>query len=77
MTPTTALLLLRVLDLGTMAAKQLPAAIKAARETREDLESMIREGRDPTDAERRILNARMKALTARLDSDAPDVTGSE
>lgn len=43
MTPTTALLLLRVLDLGTMAAKQLPAAIKAARETREDLESMIRE----------------------------------
>ena len=75
MTPTTALLLLRVLDLGVLAAKQLPAAVKAARETRADLESMIREGRDPTDAERRIINARMNVLTARLESD--QALGSE
>ena len=75
MGPTTALLMLRVLDLGIMAAKQLPAAVKAARETRADLEAMIREGRDPTDAERRIINARMNLLTARLESD--EITGSE
>lgn len=75
MTPTTALLLLRVLDLGVLAAKQLPAAVKAARETRADLEGMIREGRDPTDAERRIISARMNVLTARLESDV--VAGSE
>lgn len=75
MGPTTAMLLLRVLDLGVLAARQLPAAIRAARETRSDLEQMIREGRDPTDAERRVLNARMNVLTARLESD--DVTGSE
>ena len=75
MGPTTALLMLRVLDLGIMAAKQLPAAVKAARETRPDLEAMIREGRDPTDAERRIINARMNLLTARLESD--EITGSE
>ncbi len=75
MGPTTALLLLRVLDLGVLAAKQLPAAVRAARETRSDLEKMIREGRDPTDEERRVINARMSLLTARLESD--DVTGSE
>ncbi len=75
MGPTTALLLLRVLDLGVQAAKQLPAAVRAARETRSDLEKMIREGRDPTDEERRAINARMSLLTARLESD--DVTGSE
>ena len=75
MGPTTAMLLLRVLDLGVLAARQLPAAVKAARETRVDLEAMIREGRDPTEAERRIINARMNVLTARLESD--EVTGSE
>lgn len=75
MGPTTAMLLLRVLDLGVLAARQLPAAIRAARETRSDLEKMVREGRDPTDAERRVLNARMNVLTARLESD--DITGSE
>jgi ribosomal protein L17 len=75
MGPTTAMLLLRILDLGVLAARQLPAAVRAARETRSDLEKMIQEGRDPTDAERRILNARMNVLTARLESD--DVTGSE
>ena len=75
MGPTTAMLLLRILDLGVLAARQLPAAIRAARETRSDLEKMIREGRDPTDAERRVMNARMNVLTARLESD--DVTGSE
>ena len=75
MGPTTALLLLRVLDLGVLAAKQLPAAVRAARETRSDLEKMIREGRDPTEAERRAISARMNLLTARLESD--DVTGSE
>ncbi len=75
MGPTTALLLLRILDLGVLAAKQLPAAVRAARETRSDLEKMIREGRDPTDEERRVINARMSLLTARLESD--DVTGSE
>jgi outer membrane protein TolC len=67
--------MLRVLDLGIMAAKQLPAAVKAARETRADLEAMVREGRDPTEAERRVLNARMNLLTARLESD--EITGSE
>jgi ribosomal protein L17 len=75
MGPTTALLLLRVLDLGLLAAKQLPAAVKAARETRADLNAMIREGRDPSEAERRIINARMRTLTARLESD--EVLGSE
>lgn len=75
MGPTTALLLLRVLDLGLLAARQLPAALKAARETRSDLEAMIREGRDPSEAERRIINARVRTLTARLESD--EVLGSE
>ena len=75
MGPTTAMLLLRVLDLGVLAARQMPAAIRAARETRSDLEKMIREGRDPTEAERRVMNARMNVLTARLESD--EVTGSE
>ena len=75
MGPTTAMLLLRILDLGVLAARQLPAAVRAARETRTDLEKMIQEGRDPTEAERRVLNARMNVLTARLESD--DVTGSE
>lgn len=75
MGPTTALLLLRVLDLGLLAAKQLPAAVKAARETRADLNQMIREGRDPSEAERRIIAARMRTLTARLESD--EALGSE
>ena len=75
MGPTTAMLLLRILDLGVLAARQLPAAVRAARETRSDLERMVQEGRDPTEAERRVLNARMNVLTARLESD--DVTGSE
>jgi hypothetical protein len=73
--PTTALLMLRVLDLGIMAARQFPGAVKAVRETRADLEGMVREGRDPTEAERRIINARMNLLTARLESD--EITGSE
>lgn len=71
----TAALLLTVLDIGTLAASRLPAAIKAARETRDELEKMLRDGREPTAAERRIINARMKSLTARLESD--EVTGSE
>ena len=71
----TAALLLTVLDIGTLAASRLPAAIKAARETRAELEKMLRDGREPTAAERRIINARMKSLTARLESD--EVTGSE
>lgn len=77
MGPTTALLLLRVLDLGILAARQLPAAIKAAKETRDDLETMIREGRDPSDTERRIMNARMRSLTMQLESDEPTITGGE
>ena len=71
----TAALLLTVLDIGTMAASRLPAAVKAARETRDELEKMLRDGREPTVAERRIINARMRTLTARLESD--EVTGSE
>lgn len=71
----TAALLLTVLDIGTLAASRLPAAVKAARETRAELEKMLRDGREPTAAERRIINARMKSLTARLESD--EVTGSE
>lgn len=68
-------ILLAVLELGTLAARQLPAAVRAAKETREELETMIREGRDPTPDELRIMNARMKTLTMRLESD--EVTGSE
>jgi hypothetical protein len=71
----TAALLLTVLDIGTLAASRLPAAVKAARETRAELEKMLRDGREPTAAERRIINARMRSLTARLESD--EVTGSE
>jgi hypothetical protein len=71
----TAALLLTVLDIGTLAASRLPAAVKAARETRDELEKMLRDGREPTAAERRIINARMRSLTARLESD--EVTGSE
>lgn len=68
-------ILLAVLELGTLAARQLPAAVRAARETREELEKMVREGRDPTPDELRIMRARMKTLTMRLESD--EVTGSE
>jgi hypothetical protein len=75
MVPTTALLLLRVLDLGILAARQLPAAVKAAKETRKDLEKMVKDGREPTDEERHLMNARMRTLTMRLESD--DVSGSE
>lgn len=72
---SAAALLLAALELGTLAARQLPAAIKAARETRAELDKMIREGRDPTPDEMRIMSARMKNLTQRLESD--EVTGSE
>lgn len=68
-------ILLAILELGTLAARQLPAAVRAARETREELEKMVREGRDPTPDELRIMRARMKTLTQRLESD--EVTGSE
>lgn len=71
----SAAVLLAVLELGTLAARQLPAAIKASRETRAELEKMIREGRDPTPDEMRIMSARMRNLTQRLESD--EVTGSE
>lgn len=71
----TAALLLTVLDIGTLAASRLPAAVKAARETRNELEKMLRDGQEPTAAYRRIINARMRTLTARLESD--EVTGSE
>lgn len=72
MTPA---IMLAILELGTLAARQLPAAVRAARETREELEKMVREGRDPTPDELRIMRARMKTLTMRLESD--EVTGSE
>lgn len=75
MVVTTASLLLAAIELGTLAAKQMPAAIRAARATRLELEAMEREGRDPTDAERRIIRARLRSLTDRLESD--EVTGSE
>ena len=39
----TAALLLTVLDIGTLAASRLPAAVKAARETRDELEKMLRD----------------------------------
>ena len=68
-------ILLAILELGMLAARQLPAAVRAARETREELEKMVREGRDPTPDELRIMRARMKTLTQRLESD--EVTGSE
>lgn len=68
-------IMLAILELGTLAARQLPAAVRAARETREELEKMVREGRDPTPDELRIMRARMKTLTQRLESD--EVTGSE
>ena len=68
-------ILLAMLELGTLAARQLPAAIKAARQTRAELEKMQREGRDPTPEELRLMRARMRTLTARLESD--EVTGSE
>jgi len=68
-------ILLAMLELGTLAARQLPAAIKAARQTRAELEKMQREGRDPTPDELRLMRSRMRTLTARLESD--EVTGSE
>lgn len=63
---------LALMELTTLALKQIPEAMAAYESTRNDLERMIAQGRGPTIAELETWSRRIRAARRELQSPFPD-----
>lgn len=63
---------LALMELTTLALKQVPAAVAAYEATRSDLERMIAQGRGPTIAELEVWTRRIRRANRELRAPFPD-----
>lgn len=68
MTATTALMVIRLLDILALGMQHAPAIMSRYSALRDKVKSMVEEGRDPTPEERAELDAETDEIMAQLGS---------